>query len=439
MRNNKNRFQSMRESINSDKVKIIARGDNQKSFSRERKAPFYDIIYSILSRKGLSTAMELRSFFKVRNNEAKISQQGYLKQRKKLNPYVFTYLNDEFLNNFYGSRDEVKTWNGYVVFAIDGSNAEIPNSVCNREKYGCLGNNYSAGCARALISGLYDVLNVFFLDLQIMHSNTSEMKAAKNNLNAFARINIDFPKLILFDRNYPSVEFINILESTGISYIIRVKSSCYIQERKELAEDDALVKIMHTRARLDNIKRKSLKSYEELKQKKYTETRFIKGRTPAGEEETFITNLPDKIKSESIVKEYFNRWAIETAYNSLKNKMKLECVSGNASIYVEQDFLAQILVYNMAQDMKKEAEEKLKKEKKESKYPLRINENQAFGIFRNEMINLMLEDDNEKRGKKYQDLEDEMRNYYLPKRNLPSKERKFLPSNKYSLNLKPSF
>lgn len=44
-------------------------------------------------------------------------------------------------------------------------------------------------------------------------------------------------------------------------------------------------------------------------------------------------------------------------YHTLKNKMKFESVTGKASIYVYQDFWAQILVYTMIQDIRKSADE----------------------------------------------------------------------------------
>ena len=81
--------------------------------------------------------MELRNFFKLKGRE-EISKQAYFKARQNLDPAVFTYLNDNYLNDFYKHPDGVKTWKGYIVLAIDGSKVEIPNSEENREKYGVL-------------------------------------------------------------------------------------------------------------------------------------------------------------------------------------------------------------------------------------------------------------------------------------------------------------
>lgn len=53
---------------------------------------------------------------------------------------------------------------------------------------------------------------------------------------------------------------------------------------------------------------------------------------------------------------YFQRWEIEKKYHTLKNKMKFESITGKSTIYVDQDFRAQVLVYNMLQDIRKEAD-----------------------------------------------------------------------------------
>ncbi len=72
-----------------------------------------------------------------------------------------------------------------------------------------------------------------------------------------------------------------------------------------------------------------------------------------------MTNLPKEHTATEIQKLYFLRWEIEKKYHTLKNKMKLESVTGKATIYVYQDFLAQILTYNMMQDIRKAADSKV--------------------------------------------------------------------------------
>lgn len=88
-----------------------------------------------LSERLLDTSLELRHYFKQKENfSIKISKQGYLQQRKRLNPEIFAYLDDEYLTDFYNF-SEPKLWNGYLLLVIAGSKAEVPNSSENHRRY----------------------------------------------------------------------------------------------------------------------------------------------------------------------------------------------------------------------------------------------------------------------------------------------------------------
>jgi hypothetical protein len=111
-------------------------------------------------------------------------------------------------------------------------------------------------------------------------------------------------------------------------------------------------------------------------------------------------------------------------------------------VYVEQDFLAQVLVFNMVQDLITSAERRAvrKSRKKQYRYAIRINENIAIGLFKNQFINLIMEEDDHRKDKKFRQLTDDMERYIVPVRNnQPSAPRKWNKRNKYKCNLKPSF
>lgn len=145
--------------------------------------PLKDMLLCCLSKKGLTTTFELRNYFKVKRDlSIQLSVQGYLQQRKCLNPEIFPYLNREYLMDFYHS-DEPTLWEGYLLIAIDGSKVEVPNSKENRETFGNSGNqHFKTGQVQALVSGVYDILNHFYLDIEIEHISVSENELAKRNL-----------------------------------------------------------------------------------------------------------------------------------------------------------------------------------------------------------------------------------------------------------------
>ena len=131
------RLEQIFTEIHSKQVKEWSRniGDHS-SWTRERNMPLHDILICTLAKKGLSTAMEIRHYFKTAEKmEMAVSKQNYFKQRQNLNPEVFRILNRNYLERFY-SVQEAKGWRGYLVMAVDGSRAEIPNSEENRKVYG---------------------------------------------------------------------------------------------------------------------------------------------------------------------------------------------------------------------------------------------------------------------------------------------------------------
>ena len=68
-----------------------------------------------------------------------------------------------------------------------------------------------------MVSGIYDVLNGFYLDIQIREIPASEIEVSKDGLNHLKEIVGPRPVVLLFDRGYPSIEFVNYLENTGYS------------------------------------------------------------------------------------------------------------------------------------------------------------------------------------------------------------------------------
>lgn len=200
-RNYIERIQKLSEQLSDPNLAVHTRKMDSNTFSRNRKMSLKDILLCCLSKKGLTTALELRNYFKQKGDlYMEISKQGYLQQRKRLNPEVFSYLNDEYLADFY-HYSEPKLWNGFLLLAIDGSKAEVPNSAENRERFGKSNNQHSElGQIRALVSGMYDILNQFYLDIEISHISTSKTELAKKNLNHLKRMNIKQPVLVIFDR-----------------------------------------------------------------------------------------------------------------------------------------------------------------------------------------------------------------------------------------------
>ncbi|GBU29177.1 hypothetical protein R84B8_02741 [Treponema sp. R8-4-B8] len=410
------------------------------SWTRRRDMPLEDILLCTLAKKGLSATMETRHYFQeAEKTEQTVSKQDYLRQRQKLNPAVFKILNLKYLKQFYGGQ-EAAQWHGYLVMAIDGSRAEIPNSEENRLTYGESINQYGKAAARANLSVTHDVFNRFLLDIEIRHYLSSEVEAAKAHIGALKEITGERPVLIMFDRNYESLEFMDFLEQKGVKYLIRLHKGHYEAEISQMRGDDEEVELGYGKKRLWRLGRKSPERMRELAGQKSKRVRIIKTKFANGEEAAFITNAREGTTAEMLGL-YRKRWAVEQKYHTLKNKLKFESVTGKASIYVEQDFWAQTLVFNMVQDLITEAEFRAvkKAKKKRLKYEMRINENIAIGLFKEKFIRLMIEENDSRKDEMFRRLTADMERNIVPIRTLKSAPRKWKYYNKYKCNQKPSF
>jgi len=259
------RIKKLFDEIRSERIRKAARKpDDLRSWTRKRIMPLHDILTFILAKKGLSSVMEIRKFFEAAGKIGQsVSKQGYLKQRKKLNPEVFKLLNRDYLKQFYGGQ-EAKGWRGYLVLAEDGSRAEIPDSAENRQTYGVNGNQHGETVTRANINTLYDVENHFILDIGIHRVDSSELTEAKEQIECLKEAVGERKALILFDRLYGSLEFINFLEEKGVKYIIRLQAGRYKAEVSGMRRKDEWVVLKHTSDRMKKLEIPHLEKQDEV-------------------------------------------------------------------------------------------------------------------------------------------------------------------------------
>jgi hypothetical protein len=167
----------------------------------------------------------------------------------------------------------------------------------------------------------------------------------------------------LIDYFHP-IEFFHFLNKKGIKFICRLKIGAYKEEKEKMTSNDECIDIKITSNRMQHIKDEKTK--KELLEMEEIIARLSKIVLKNGEEEHLISNFFfDEVDYEEMKDLYAQRWEIEKCFNVLKNKLELENITGQSQIAIEQDFNAQILVHNIIQDIKNEAE-KSKKFKKNS-------------------------------------------------------------------------
>lgn len=434
------RIKSVFEEIKTPDMKNIARITSNK-FTRNRKMSYEDFMLILLSRRGTTTTMELNNFFREQDRRADIvSKQAFSKQRCNLNPDVFIALNNNYVDRIYHEAEIIKH-KGYIVTAIDGSAIEIPNTEGLQEEYKCKnsGKFEHRTIARALASGIYDIENNIMIDSKINSKKGGERYLAIENIFNMLNIIRNTDKIItIFDRGYISVEMLLMLLDTPIKYLFRLPTTTFKKEQQSMESNDEIVEIALTTGRLSNIDEPIIK--QRGKDLKTLKVRIVKITLNTGEVECLLTNLfnEKEFSTKEIGELYYKRWGIEQAFDVIKNKLNIENISGRKRLIVEQDFYAQMLVFNMAEDLRRDANNKLEPSKKpDLKYDYKVNMNVLVGTFREYMIKILIEEDEEKSEKMYTYMMDEMIRSLVPIRPGRNNPRKaYSGVNKHRTNLR---
>ncbi|WP_445957479.1 hypothetical protein [Yeosuana sp.] len=130
---------------------------------------------------------------------------------------------------------------------------------------------------------------------------------------------------------------------------------------------------------------------------------------------------------------YFKRWGVETFYDELKNKLKVEHFSGYSNQSILQDFKATLFVSNVQALIVSELEDELKVSNKEKKYNYKINTNISYGLLKNRVVELFLEEKNHKTDM-VETLKSMFKSHSVPLRPNRKHERN---SGKYRSRIKP--
>jgi hypothetical protein len=362
----------------------------ESAFTRNRKLGAKRLVMILLHRVYLPLQLAIDKFFKYMECPS-VSKQAVSQARALINPeFIRGYVDD--IAQIAATDPTTPKYKGMTLIAIDGTDIALENSPELVREYGCSGPDKNA--ATALASVAFGPLDHFIYDCRIDRYDKDERDLAKQHIDRLLELGMG-NSLILFDRWYPSADFIGYVLEKGFSFVMRVR-------RKWNLEADAVKTQGKIAVTHDGVTHR---------------IRVLKIRLDTGEVETLLTNLTQKrlpIREAGAL--YFKRWCIETGYDALKSKLQMENFSGKTKIAVEQDFYATVFLLNMASAHASIANDEIVRsdDVKRLKYARKANLNRSISKLRDCFWDMLVEQDREKRQAIFENLILEIARYPVP-------------------------
>ncbi len=355
-----------------------------------------------------SLQRELDSFFKsvltTDYNIRSLTKGALSQSRQKLKPEAFKEINENACSSFYGGAP-YHQWEGHRLLSVDGSRLHLPNHPSIKAEFGesMVGRNGSKPVSMALISLLYDPLNMLTLDSQIGAWSESEQSLLLKHLDT-----LQAGDLLLADRGYPSIYLFYLLREKGVDFCFRMKENWWLPVRsfqqsglKEMIVELSLPK----------------KDYEKFSGQNMAQQAPISCRLTLielgnGDKEVLCTSLTDteRYPYELFASLYHLRWGEEEAYKLLKERLDLEDFSGKTAKAVKQDFHAKVLMMTLCAALSFPIEEKVRREskrevlEKKRKYEKKLNRTSALAMFHDIAIGIFIKKDIKKALKAFDQL-----------------------------------
>ena len=351
------------------------------AFSRKRKFDFATLIRFILSFGSNSLGHEITEFFGYKRAFPSVS--AFVQQREKLSYTALEHLFKEFHAR---TDSNLKLYEGYRLFAIDGSDLSLPYNPVE-------GNVIADRRVSTLhLNVMYDICNKRFVDVIVQKGLMENESGAACDL--VDRAPSKCPTIILADRGYESYNLFAHIEKRNFDYVIRTKdvNSTGILSGMDLPDSEEFditrqliitrhahgptktnrkkYKFMSKSARFDFVENSTCPDYA-------MSIRFVRFKLADGSYETLATSLSEsEFPVEALKDLYHQRWGVETGFRELKYILGLAAFHSKKENSILQEVYARLVMYNFSMSIMM----KVRPNEKDRRYQLQVNFTQATKI-----------------------------------------------------------
>ena len=311
-----------------------------------------------------------------------VTKSAITQARKNLSHTAFVDLNHQAVASYYDHCLNVKTWHGYRLCAIDGSQIRLPDEPDIVDTFGVNpGKENQKECPLALASVYYDVLNHISIDSSINHTKASERACAAMHLNYSQSRDLS-----ILDRGYNAFWLYALYEAKNRTFCMRAKINRGKQYKAfaDSGEAQTIITLTPNKKSVEQCKEKGLPIHP-------LKLRLIRVELD-GDVEVLVTNLMDEQAFPApVFKELYHlRWGVEENYKRLKQWVEIENFSGKSALSVKQDFYAKVLTSNLTAMVANAAQKKVTKTTSDRQHIYQINFAQALCKMKNTVVELLL-------------------------------------------------
>ncbi len=301
--------------------------------------------------------------------------------REKIKNVFFEDLNSLLISQI--TENNSYTWKNFRLLAFDGTTALLPASKQIKHHFG-IHSTKEKGTVNCLAQCLFcvDVLSDYILGYRLDKISVSEKQMFREML---PHISVTRPTIFLLDRGFGCYNIVNQFISMNQHFCIRM-SVCMTSFAKMVMADpreDFVIDWIASEKERQNARKHKLNSG-------LIRVRVTKVILPSGETELLVSNLFDLslITKKDMKKLYFKRWSIEESIKKMKPKLKLEFWGAKKERGIQQEFLANIFMYNLSCYLGNVATVEIDKKTKHRKSEYKYNWQNAYRFIRDKMVEL---------------------------------------------------
>lgn len=365
---------------------VAAKLRKEGKFQRDRLLPPETLIRLLLSMRGGSLQKELY------DARVSASAAAFSMRRKLLDEQAMKVL----FENFNERCGWTSTFQGYRIFAVDGTTVNLPR---NPKSESFLKNaGHPNGLNQLHLTPLFDIASNVYRHCVIQPQNYQDEIGAL--LFMLARYDFNTPTLIIADRGFEAYEVIAAFqEKANAAFLIRVRQNqSAMREIQKLPQQelDRDLNFYVTTSQTNEAKASGHVIIQKRKeralvppppfgrkpdfsQKYQIKIRVVRFLLSTGEYETLITNLPRRITLAQIRELYHARWSIETYFRTLKYNIGLTNLHGKCDAYARQEIYSSMIMSNFTSKI---VENIITLKKKENQYLYAVNMKMAVHLCR---------------------------------------------------------